>query len=168
MRRANVSTRRTNVPSGAAIFQTFLLRNVKGNFYALLLYKKIQHFTWYHSISYVYVLYIKIVLYFISILHVISRKSARNFSFLIFSSFWPFSYKWKYKKTWFLCVTSSKGFLKFFTAKTTTQGKEYMWILWSSWIVICLSWRSQIVISNLIVTMFLFVSSDHVFEYCSV
>ena len=56
-------------------------------------------------ISYVYVSYIKIVLYFISILHVVLKKS--------------------------------------------------VWILWSSWIVICLSWRSETL------------SWVHVFENCS-
>ena len=40
IRRASVSTWHVNVPSGVLIFQTFLLRNVKGNLYALLLYKK--------------------------------------------------------------------------------------------------------------------------------
>ena len=39
-RRANFSTWRTNVPKSVPIFQTFLLRNAKGNFYTLLLYKK--------------------------------------------------------------------------------------------------------------------------------
>ena len=39
-RRANFSTRRANVPKSMPIFQTFLLRNAKGNFYTLLLYKK--------------------------------------------------------------------------------------------------------------------------------
>ena len=40
MRRANVSTWRANKPNGVPIFQTFLLRNTKGNFYTLLLHKK--------------------------------------------------------------------------------------------------------------------------------
>ena len=40
IRRANVSTWRVSVPNGVPIFQTFLLRNAKGNFYTLLLYKK--------------------------------------------------------------------------------------------------------------------------------
>ena len=55
-----------------------------------------------------------------------------------------FTSKWKYKKTWFLYGTSNKGFLKFSSAKTTKQNKEYVWILWSSWIVICLNWKSEI------------------------
>ena len=84
-------------------------------------------------ISYVYALHIKIVLYFISDLHAIFPKSVWNlllllcFSFLLFWSF----------------VTSNKSFLEFSTAKTSKQNKEYLWILWSSWIVICLSWRSD-------------------------
>ena len=36
----NFSTRPANVPKGVSIFQTFLWRNAKGNFYTLLLYKK--------------------------------------------------------------------------------------------------------------------------------
>ena len=71
------------------------------------------------------------------------------------------------KQTWFLYVTSNKVFLEFSAAKTTKQNKEYVWIFWSSWIVICLSWRSDIVKRNLTVTMFLSVSCDYVFEYCS-
>ena len=48
------------------------------------------------------------------------KKSMWNFSFFIFY-FLLFSYKLKYKKTWFLYVTSNKGFLKFSTTKTTKQ-----------------------------------------------
>ena len=40
-RRANFSTWRANVPKSVPVFQTFLLRNAKGNFYILLLYKKL-------------------------------------------------------------------------------------------------------------------------------
>ena len=39
-RRTNISTWRANVPESVPIFQTFILRNAKGNFYTLLLYKK--------------------------------------------------------------------------------------------------------------------------------
>ena len=49
-----------------------------------------------------------------------------------FYYFLLFSYKLKYKKTWFLYVTSNKGFLEFYAAKRTKQNKEYVWILWSS------------------------------------
>ena len=45
----------------------------------------------------------------------------------------------KYEKTWFIYVTSNKDFLEFSAAKTTKQNKQYIWILGSSWIVICLS-----------------------------
>ena len=40
IRRANVLIWRANVPKGVPIFQTFLLRNAKWNFYTLLLYRK--------------------------------------------------------------------------------------------------------------------------------
>ena len=39
-RRANFSTCGASVPKSVPIFQTFLLRNAKGNFYILLSYKK--------------------------------------------------------------------------------------------------------------------------------
>ena len=101
----------------------------------------------------------------ISILHFILKKNVWNFCF--FETFLFFSWKWKYKKTWLLYVTSNKGFLKFSTAKITKQNKEYVWILWSFWIVICLNWRSETVIRNFIVAMFLSVSYDYIFKYCS-
>ena len=40
LRRSNISTWHANVPKSVLVFQTFLLRNAKGNFYNLLLYKK--------------------------------------------------------------------------------------------------------------------------------
>ena len=61
----------------------------------------------------------------------------------------------------------NKVFPEFSAAKTTKQNKEYVWLFWSSWIVICLSWRSDIVKRNLTVTMFLSVSCAYIFEYCS-
>ena len=82
---------RANVPKGVLNFQKFDLRNAKGNFYTLLLYKKfyiildiIVLYIWS-----VYVPCIKIVLYFISILHVILKKNVRNFCF--FGTFLSFS-----------------------------------------------------------------------------
>ena len=39
-RRANFSTWRVNKPKTVPVFQTFLLRNAKGNFYTLLIHKK--------------------------------------------------------------------------------------------------------------------------------
>ena len=83
------------VPKGVPTSQTLLLRNAKGNFHTLLLYKKFYIILniivisyVYHSyiivISYVYVSYVKIVLYFTSVLHVILKKSVWNFSFLLF------------------------------------------------------------------------------------
>ena len=82
---------RANDPKGVLNFQKFDLQNAKGNFYTLLLYKKfyiildiIVLYIWY-----VYVSYIKIVLYFISVLHVILKKNVRNFCF--FGTFLSFS-----------------------------------------------------------------------------
>ena len=45
--------------------------------------------------------------------------------------------------------------------------KKYVRILWSSWFVIFLRWRSQIVIRKIILTTSLPVYSDYVFKYCS-
>ena len=95
----------------------------------------------------------------------IKEKWVEFFFFIIFFFFALFSEKWKYKKTWFLYVTSNKGFLEFSTIKITKQNKKYVWKLWSSWIVICLSWRYSY--KKPCVTMFLSVSYDYIFEYCS-
>ena len=40
--RVSFSTWRANVPKGMPVFQTFLSRDAKGNFYTLSLYKKLQ------------------------------------------------------------------------------------------------------------------------------
>ena len=65
------------------IFQTFLLQNAKGNFYTLLIYKNFYIIL---DITVIHMICIcirhKIVLYFIFILHVILKKSVRNFRFL--------------------------------------------------------------------------------------
>ena len=55
-RRANFSTWHANVPKSVPIFQTFLSRNAKGNFYTLLLYKNFYNIL--DIISCVYVSYI--------------------------------------------------------------------------------------------------------------
>ena len=76
--RANFSTWLANAPKGVPIFQTFLLWNAKGNLYTSQKnYKKIYIIIdiIVICVSYVYVSYIKIVLYFISILHTILKKS---------------------------------------------------------------------------------------------
>ena len=69
---ANFSFWHADLPKGMPNFQTYLLQNAKGNFYTLLLYKKF--YVKLNLIVY-YVLFIKIVLYFISILNVILKKS---------------------------------------------------------------------------------------------
>ena len=80
-----------NMSKGVFNFQTFLLRNAKGNFYTLLLYKKFYIILDIIVIDMIniYEWYIKIVLYFISILHVILKKNVRNFCF--FETFLFFS-----------------------------------------------------------------------------
>ena len=85
------STWRANMPKSVPIFNTFLLQNAKGNFYTLLLYKKIYfilNIIVIHIIC-IYISYIKTELYFISILHVIIKE--RYVEFLLFKTFLLFS-----------------------------------------------------------------------------
>ena len=63
----------------------------------------------------------KIVLSFISILHLILKKSVRNFCFL---------------KLFRSLVTKRPGF----HTLIVKQNKEFVWILWSFTIMICLNW----------------------------
>ena len=63
-------------------------------------------------------IHIKIVLYFIYILHAILKKSLSNFSFLNFCSLIK-NENIKRLGFYTLQVTSNKGFLVFSTAKTT-------------------------------------------------
>ena len=63
----------------------------------------------------------KIVLSFISILHLILKKSVRNFCFL---------------KLFRSLVTKRPGF----HTLIVKQNKEFVWILWSLTIMICLNW----------------------------
>ena len=66
-----------------------------------------------------------IILYFYTSCH-IKEKCVGFFFFVILFSFLLISQKLKYKTTWFLYVTSNKGFPEFSTAKTTKQNKEYV------------------------------------------
>ena len=102
IKRVKVSTWRSNVPKGMPIFQTFLLRNAKGSFYTLLLYKKLY--------VYVYVSYIKVVLYFISILHVILRKVCGIYAFWKFFALWL-----KKQRPGFYMLQVTSAFLEFYT-----------------------------------------------------
>ena len=159
MQRANALTWHANVPNGVPAFQTFLSRNGKWNFYTFLYY-------YIKKLTFVYVSYMIVALYFISILHAILKKSMWNFSFFFFS-FWLFSSKWKHRNTWFLNATSNRCFRELSSDTIPKENKEYVWILWSFWTMISLSWRSEIVIRNLIETMFLSISNDYICEYCN-
>ena len=81
-RRAVFSTWRANVPKGVPVFQTFHLRNVKGNFYTLL-YKKLYIIL---HIIVIHMICICIVHKNCIILHVMLKKSVRNFYFFIIFS----------------------------------------------------------------------------------
>ena len=156
------------MPKGMPIFQTFyemltfhdILWNAKGNFYTLLLCKKFYIILDTIVIPIICICIVHkncILLHFYTLYHI----KEKCVEFLLFEIFLFFSYKWKNKKTWFLYITSNKGFFEFFTAKTTKQNKEYTWLLWSSWIVICLSWRFEVWLtlcdcfSSFLATMFL-------------
>ena len=104
-----------------------------------------------------------IILHFYTSCHI--KENCVEFSFL--SLFCSLVRNENIKRPGFYTFTNNKRFFEFSTAKTTKQNKEYVWTWWSFWIVICLSWRLEIVIRNLTVTMFLSVSNDYVFEYCS-
>ena len=68
---------RTNVPKGVPIFQTFLLRNAKGNFYTLSLYKKL-----YILLDIIVVHKIRIILNFYTSCH-ITEACVKFFFFII-------------------------------------------------------------------------------------
>ena len=70
-------TWRTNVPKGVPIFQTFLLRNAKGNFYTLSLYKKL-----YILLDIIVVHKIRIILNFYASCH-ITETCVESFFFII-------------------------------------------------------------------------------------
>ena len=107
MRCVSDSTWRANMTEGVQIFQAILLRNAEGNFYTLLLYESILHYTWYHS--YTYHMCICMVHKNCIILHSYISSHIKEkwgiFLFMFFS-FLLFHQKWKYKKTWFLYVKS--------------------------------------------------------------
>ena len=127
-------------------FQPFLLQNVKGNLYTLLLYKKFYIIL---DIIVTLIICICIVHKNCVIIHFYAscRIKAKGVEFCLLKIFCSLIRN-KNIKIWFLYVTSNKGFLEFYTVKTTKQNKEYVWVLWSSWIVICLSRRHEIVIRN--------------------
>ena len=83
-RGSNISTWQANLPKSVPIFQTLLLRNATGNSYTLLLKKNYitLDIIVVHIIC-IAVSYIKIVLDFISVPHVILKKSVKNFSFFV-------------------------------------------------------------------------------------
>ena len=85
-------------------FLTFFLRNAKGNFYTLLLYKNfyiILDIIVIHMICVCIVHENCIILHFYSSSHI----KVKCEEFLFFETFLFFSSKWKQKKTWFLYVT---------------------------------------------------------------
>ena len=99
-------------------------------------------------------------------LHDILKKNLRNFWFFL-KLFCSIVKNENTKRPGFYTLLVTRVFSNLSSTKITKQNKEYVWILWSSWIVICLNWRSEIVIRNFIVTMFLSVFYDYVFECCS-
>ena len=132
------ANKRANVPKGMLIFQTFSLQNAKGNLYTLLLYKKfyiILDIIVIHMIC-VFIIHKNYILHIYISSHVKEKWAEFSFFETLF-----FIKKWKYKKTWLLFVTRNKGFVEFFSAKTTKQIErknmcEYCNLLelWYAWI----------------------------------
>ena len=85
LRCANISTWRDNVRK-VVPFQTVLLQNAKGNFHTLLLYEKFYILLDIIAIHTVCISYIKIMLYFISILHAVLKCVEFFFLKLFYSS----------------------------------------------------------------------------------
>ena len=141
---ANFSTWPANLPKSGPIFQTLLLRNAIGNFYTLLLYKKFY-----------IILDIMLLRMCICIAH-------KNCIILPFCTSWHLKDKcaeFLLSETFFSLVRNENNIKEpgFYTLQVTRvfsncplkqlkQNKEYVWILWTSWIVICLNWRCEIVI----------------------
>ena len=122
-----------------ANFSNIYLTKCFEKFLYFIIIWKIQHFTWNHSYRYHMYMYL--------------------FCFLVRN--------YNIKRPGFYTLQVARVFSNFPQLKQLSKIKNtYVWILRSSWIMICLSWRSQIVIRKLIVTMFLSLSSDYVFEYC--
>ena len=113
------SNKHANIPSGIPMFQLDVSTCQKHANFSKIYFKHAH-------IIYIYVLYIKILLHFISELHVTLKKRVCNFSFLIFFSFLFFR---KYKKIWFLYFTNNNGFMEFLSAKRTKQNKKYLRLL---------------------------------------
>ena len=92
IRRANVLTWRANVPKRVSIFQTFLLQYAKGNFYTLLLYKKLYILL---DLIVIHIICISIVhksciiLHFYTSCHI--KENCVEFFFYYFFSFLLFS-----------------------------------------------------------------------------
>ena len=82
-RHANFLFLRANVPKGVPIFQTFFLRNAKGNFFTLLFYKKFYIIL---DVIVIHMISICIVQHFYTSCH-IKKKCAE----LIFGTFLFFS-----------------------------------------------------------------------------
>ena len=96
-------------------FKRSLYKMLGWNFYTLLLYKKFYFKPISQlCISYVYVSYIKTILYFISILHVILHKSGWSFSFLSFYFYFLlFNEEWNIKGLGFYTLQITKIFSNF-------------------------------------------------------
>ena len=136
-RRANVSTWR--VPNGVPIFQFRLPTCQKACRFLNIPLNETREISILHYYIKKFYIILDIIcicivhrncIILISILMSYQRKVWNfSFSFFLFCSLVRIE---NIKKTWFLYVTSNKGFLKFSTAKTVKQNKKYVLILWSS------------------------------------
>ena len=109
-----------NHVKGVLNFQTFFLQNARGNFYTIIFYEKfciILDIIVIHMIGICIVHENCIILHFYTLC--ILKKNVWNFCF--FETFLFLN-----KKTWFLYITSNKGFLKFSSAKIAKKKKKYL------------------------------------------
>ena len=106
-----------------------------------------------------------IILNFYTSCHI--KENCVEFFFFFFFLFCSLVRNENGKRPVFYTLQITRVFPNFLQLKQLNKSKEYLWILWSSWIVVCLSWRSEILIRNPIVIMFLSVLCDYFFEYCS-
>ena len=124
IRRANCLTWRAHIPKSMPIFQTFLLRNAKGNFYTLLLHEKFYIIL---DIIYKQIICICMVLGNFVRLHLYTSWCHLKeicVEFLLFETFLLFSYKSKYKNPGFYAVQVTKVFSNFSQLKQLNKIKN--------------------------------------------
>ena len=123
------SNKHANIPSGIPMFQLDVSTCQKHANFSKIYFKHAH-------IIYIYVLYIKILLHFISKLHVTLKKRVCNFSFLIFFLFYSFE---NIKRSGFYILQITTVLWNFYQLKELNKIKntcDYCDLLewWSAWV----------------------------------